>query len=828
MENRGIMKFSINKTLLTNLFTDPSPLDRKSQIFFTLHERMFPCKEMFIEFLTTVDDSERMVCAKYILQRLCFESNFPPPYILLRDFLDFEKDSLNKSSNDTYIPQDHFFHIVYTYLLGIYLFFYSTFVNKELTKEFIRKRDVKSINPALDAVKDFISYWKYFCLFHDIAYPFERIASIDNPEASDILKKYFSGVNALDRVLSREILVKGITKYLILWQLLNDNENNTSFEKTLTLNLSPNIEKFIKYSEHEMKNIHQIIADYGDYKSIDKIHCFEHFKMLTGLISKDEGYITVLFDALTDRPIAFKITALTYVDYYILQKRNSPVSEVQIIQYLDHEEYLLDYKFYVRYYFKDLDSKVNYMYIDDGGGNQFNYDQYQAILNELYNISSTRKYKSKEVVYFNQITTSSDLSAYIFQCYQTLLIYFNRICSPTKSVESHSTGLQTKNNERILQKYFHDYFESSYKKIIIKYIFSEELTKDILLQKYRLLNEDEIKKIVNRIIDGTFDKEKIKKNVRDIKHDLSSTLLNNLRDQSALHSTIIEFIVSCNKCIFKRKDFEFKDIFCLNDKCVNFENLEEILKKDSKVEKTLNDEWKYIAKNGGKDSSEIEKNNLITGFIKLYKSKNYLYDHGIYGAVLFLLCFRFYNKTIIGLFKNSDKKECDREKSDKEKCDKKYIFRNIIKTLCWNIESSKYQEKLTNNYEHIIPAVFKSVLYHNLYLDELSGFFNEGNDSDKWAYSFQKDAAIYFGMMVDALQVWNRNKYYLHSDTDWWPPFSSDSYDIYINGNQIVLRIEDNNNDIKKIIDKFIGEKESYLKGFSTYIKIDIIHNSNK
>ena len=49
-----------------------------------------------------------------------------------------------------------------------------------------------------------------------------------------------------------------------------------------------------------------------------------------------------------------------------------------------------------------------------------------------------------------------------------------------------------------------------------------------------------------------------------------------------------------------------------------------------------------------------------------------------------------------------------------------------------------------------------------------------------------------------------------------------------INGNQIVLRIEDNNNDIKKIIDKFIDEKESYLKGFSTYIKIDIIHNGSK
>lgn len=808
------MKFSINKTLLTNLFTDPSPLDRKSQIFFTLHERMFPCKEMFIEFLTTVDDSERLACAKYILQRLCFESNFPPPYILLREFLDFEKDSLNKSANDAYIPQDHFFHIVYTYLLGIYLFFYSTSVNKELTKEFIRKRDVKSINPALDAVKDFISYWKYFCLFHDIAYPFERISSIENPKSSDILEKYFSSVNALNHVLSREVLVKGITKYLILWQLLNDNENNTSFENTLTLNLSPNIETFVKNSEHEPKKIHQIIEDYGDYKSIDKIHCFEHFKMLTGLISKDEGYITVLFDALTDRPIAFKITALSYTDYYILQKRNSPVSDAQIIQYLDHEEYLLDYKFYVRYYFKDLDSKVDDMYIEDGGGDRFNYDQYQSILNELYNISSTRKYKSKEVVYFNQITTSSDLSAYIFQCYQTLLVYFNRICSPTKSIDSHSTGLQTRNNKQILQKYFDDYFESYYKNIIIKHIFSEELTKDILSQNYNLLKEDEIKKIVDRIIDGTFEKRRIKKNIEGIKEDLSTTLLKNLRDQSALHSTIIEFIVSCNKSIFSKKDCEFKDIFCLIDKCVNFENLEEMLRKDSKVEKTLDNEWKYIAKKGDKKPSEIEKDNLITGFIKEYKSKNYLYDHGIYGAVIFLLCFYFYKKTIIELFENPDKKECD--------------FRSIIKTLCWNIESSKYQEKLNNNYEHIIPAVFKSVLYHNLYLNELSDFFGKKNTSDKWAYSFQKDAATYFGMMVDALQVWNRNKYYLHSDMDWWPSFSSDSYDININGNQIVLRIEDNNNDIKKIIDKFIDEKESYLKGFSTYIKIDIIHNGSK
>lgn len=806
------MKFCINKTLLTNLFTDPSPLDRKSQIFFALHERMFPCKEMFIEFLTTADDSERLACAKYILQRLCFESNFPPPYILLREFLDFEKDSLNKSVNDTYIPQDHFFHIVYTYLLGIYLFFYSMPINKELTKEFIGKRNAKSINPALDAVKDFISYWKYFCLFHDIAYPFERVSSVNNTSSSDILKKYFSSINALDCVLSREILVKGITKYLVLWQLLNDNENNTSFGEILTLNLSSDKDIFVEIHEHESKDIPQIKRDYGDYKSIDKVHCFEHFKMLTGLISEDKDYITVLFDACTNRPIAFKITTLSHVDYYILKNRNTSVPDMQIIQYLDHEEYLLDYKFYVRYYFKDLDSKANEMYIFDSGGNKFNYVQYQSIINELNNIFLAKKYKSKEKVYFNQITTSSDLSAYIFQCYQTLLDYFNKICPSTGIVPSHCTGLQTENNKRILQKYFQDYFEPSYKKIIIKYIFSEKLTENILSKEYNLLDRNEIGNIVNQIIDATFENEKITKNIKEIKQELSSILLNNLQDQSALHSTIIEFIVCCNKFLFSRKDFEFKEIFSMENKRVNFENLEEILKKDSQIEEKLNNEWKCIAENGGKAVSEIKANNLITGFIKTYNPKNYLYDHGIYGAVLFLLCFYFYKKTSKKLFEKPEEEDCK--------------FKIIIKTLCWNIENSKYQEKLTNNYEHIIPSVFRSVLYHNLYLSDLSDFFNLDDSSANLAYSFQKDTTIYFGMLVDALQVWNRNKYYLHSDTDWWPPFSSDSYDINIKGNQIILRVEDNN-DIKKIIDKFLVEKESYLKAFSSYIKIDIIHNSD-
>lgn len=172
-ETEDCMKDGINKTLLEHLFLNPKPLQRKNVLYFELQTRIFPQSEEYIKFLSINDMNEKVELAKKILQRLCFESNYPPPYYLLTNLINFEKDNINKSKTKNYIPQDHMVHTLNTYILGIFLFFYHRILNRDLTNSFMHKRNELESDLVLNATKDFISSWKYFCLFHDLAYPIE-------------------------------------------------------------------------------------------------------------------------------------------------------------------------------------------------------------------------------------------------------------------------------------------------------------------------------------------------------------------------------------------------------------------------------------------------------------------------------------------------------------------------------------------------------------------------------------------------------------------------------------------------------------------------------
>lgn len=115
------MEKAINLTLLRTLFVEPHPLPDKSQIYEFLFDRIFPDKNNFIKFLKTNDTTERLNISKILIQRICFESNFPPAYKLLINLLNFEEADINKSNFYTYIPQDHFVHKLNSYIFGIYL-----------------------------------------------------------------------------------------------------------------------------------------------------------------------------------------------------------------------------------------------------------------------------------------------------------------------------------------------------------------------------------------------------------------------------------------------------------------------------------------------------------------------------------------------------------------------------------------------------------------------------------------------------------------------------------------------------------------------------------
>ena len=163
----------IHATLLENLFVSPHLCNEDlKNIFDKLRKRMFPCEETFISFLQAQSVDFQYEMAEEIIHRLCYDSNFPPSFYAIKDIISIEEAQNNKYYEyDSYIPRDHFIHIVNLYLLGLYVFFYQSEIrNRIINENRFQRTSTQYSQYTIDSYKDFISEWKYFCLFHDVGY----------------------------------------------------------------------------------------------------------------------------------------------------------------------------------------------------------------------------------------------------------------------------------------------------------------------------------------------------------------------------------------------------------------------------------------------------------------------------------------------------------------------------------------------------------------------------------------------------------------------------------------------------------------------------------
>lgn len=797
------MESKINATLLQMLFINPKPLFRKREIYKSLYYKMFPCDKVFQEFLSTVNNSEQRARAKYIVQRLCFEADFPPPFSLLDNLADFETSSKNRSHNSSYIPQDHYCHIVYMYLLGIYIFFYDPLINTPLTKEFLKKRTEKSFNLAKDATEDFVEYWKYFCLFHDLAYPIEQLC---NPESEDNESKYLECFNKLLNCLSREILAECVAKFLVLWQIINDNENNALF---FTTSDSPINGKLLNWTadgnHYNGKSINNL---FGKYRAIEKIHCYDHLKMLTGFISV-EDYIVVLFDASKMQPIAIKSTTNNAIHYYYLESDQVTISNSVAREYLDSENTLDTYDYNLRYFFKLDEKSLQMLYLHDGSGSFFNADTYKKIINLISNSTNTQPVKR---IQFDGITTSSDLNTYIFQTYQIILNNINSLVPPTEELPKQSTHLKIINNQDKIASFINDNFISTFKSILLSQLpFSDfDAAKKTLDNISVGTSKEEIRIVVAKAVDDLFQEDKINEYKKTTKTELSSALINKIENEKAKNSSFVEFVYQCKETVFKGFCISQQEVF--GTKEVKISDLLEMASLENFGKKRLEGLETCIKEKMRTFLPEEEIS--LSDFIRKYERPNaYKYDHGIYGSLVFILSLQYYDKLISHLF------------ASKKTGDEKPTVEDIVSTLCWNVDRSQYENRLKKDKKDIIDAVIKSIFFHNIYPSVLKTQFESDNE---WNYDFLKEPSTYFAMLVDSLQVWNRTKYYELSSVNWWPSFSSDDYDIIIQDNTITLRIMDYGNTIGLHEKNFIKVIEQYLKGLSYYVTLDVKHSKDE
>lgn len=203
------MSLGINHRLRVSLFESPPPVS--NALFKRLFCRMFPDVDAFVRFLSTSSYDEQCDISVTILLRLSHESDLPPTNRLLLNLLAFEANQTGQHSKELFVGRDHFVHLTYLYLLGLYIFWYHERFHSALVSHF--SFSVTGSPQSIDdyqAAHNFLSAWTGFVLIHDVGYPIEGAFS-GNSNTS-----YVKPLTKLDKNLEKELALRCISRLMAL------------------------------------------------------------------------------------------------------------------------------------------------------------------------------------------------------------------------------------------------------------------------------------------------------------------------------------------------------------------------------------------------------------------------------------------------------------------------------------------------------------------------------------------------------------------------------------------------------------------------------------
>lgn len=801
------MDKSINSNLLNALFISPTPLPEKAEVYHLLFNRIFPDREGFINFLSVKDPNEKLGICKNLIQRLCFESNFPPSYDLLINLLSFEESDLNKSSSRIYVPQDHFMHILNSYIFGIYLFFYHPALNKKITSHFMGKRLENNVNPVLSATKDFISFWKYFCLFHDISYPIESAYRYDKDSSekpseqkiilSDIkYYEYLKPFEKMDLNFYKEGISGALSRYIAIYDLLSDSENRQVCDVFINKTAIYFCVSEKAVDTDDLIN-DKILEKFEDYTLIDKLFSYDHIKMFTSFFKK-EDILVLLMDKYTDCPIAFKFYENDKTFIYKIKHYYCDLSGIGVEYYLDTEEDQFSNRFQVRFCLKNCKNTRNDITFNRIG-ERIEKNYIKEIKDSLHDQEGWNNRDNK--IRFESISESYELENYIFSLFKSIYIYLSKLVGETNIIEAIC------DNSRIKAQTDRRIFASEYKKHLSQ-IINSSLNQilnieDIIFRskiEEHFIDTTQQEKIITQIIDDMFQKiytfNSNAKEKETFCSDIKKQIDKIINSNQNITNILIDIICKIGKALFPDSDDDIPEISFSTDefKWENFVTIYENLKNDkflSEIISSLNVFLDTIIKSGSGDS--------LDRFVKIYRNKFFPLDHGIVGLYVYLLS------------KWKSYKVLERVFAADEDVIKK------VGRLIWNVSCDNYENKLINNYKFVSSDVAKSIMAHNIY----SNSFADSFPDCKWKIDLDSEPCCYFSMLVDALQVWGRRKYN-HASIDYDILYMADSYNVDIRNKKLNISIRCETKNIDSVLNKFFNNLDEYLADASLLTTISL------
>lgn len=265
---------NINKHLLNDLFINKSVKYQKS-IYLKYYFEIWNDDSNYIKFLNSTSETLQRECAKEIISRTNFSSDFIVPSFIFNGLIEDEIKEFS-DPNGSYQGQTHYVHSVMMYILGIWIYFnhpvFHKYINIQLNNEFEKK----------DCNKEFIVLWKNISLIHDLGYVFENNVDIEKHCKEEKFEKYFSKYNFIDLYVLYELTLKSVSNLVFIEMIANRSKEclaDAVIRDTKTLFLSNTkaeftIEEIFKSLDLEDYKKLWMVSTYDEYKSFEFLNYY--------------------------------------------------------------------------------------------------------------------------------------------------------------------------------------------------------------------------------------------------------------------------------------------------------------------------------------------------------------------------------------------------------------------------------------------------------------------------------------------------------------------------------------------------------------------------
>lgn len=792
----------INATLLEKLFVDPNPQPENPEILDIYHQlfyRIFPGKHSFIKFLQAQNYDKQYMLAEEIIHRLCYTSNFPPSFFAIKDVIsveNYQKETV--SATDFYIPRDHFIHLVNLYLLGVYIFFYNPqFYNKILLDNRFERHNDQHCQPKLDSIKDFISEWKYFCLFHDVGYvpeifgnkkfvrnaqktyrtlckhpnDFQSSLAINKP-----IKQitFFGALEIMSRVFMAKFVIESSVSDAIksskLFRLFKKNKLSIYTEGNQID--SADFEKEFSYFSTKVFRLEKIYSN----------HCIKPLLPIWG-----ENNIAVIGIHKETGELSFisfvkdNIRNLLFLTKYennkeILQLANDP----SLILFDDFKP--LDFE--LEYLLKDaplFDPLYKMILFGDASYLEYSYELIKETLG----------------IQFASISCENQFLDFYFDIYMFL---YSTIRKYTFSGNNSKQVTQAKNFEKFLDlwKFSFEDDENTVNSIatlsdiaysLIQCVYTENIKNmciDFIQNINTTTNEQKSSKslnpdiLIHDIVYDYFNAIKEKVDSKDEKENLIALIKDNYYQQIEQLSSLIKMYAIINselKSILQKYSIPFSYEF-------DYEKRNETF-NDTFTDSIIQAKMKTMLKCSFRD--------ILNNYNIPYGNK---INHGF-------ASFK-YSAAIFEILRNS---------IEVKKIPQEWKIIDILFSISNPAKNTEYITQYITNYNHIFTNVLYAILVHDVY----PANFTKGSELNKMQTAIS-DPFSYLALLCDALQQWNRPRSVSPSLLDMkLSEHASEEYNIIVKNDGIYLYEESIEKSQRRLAENLAGM--SHLADIEAFLK---------